>query len=98
MRSTPPPAIDPFMVMTREASSGNPTAVVSVAPVFTVRSRHEAVATPDVDGALRVPAGMIASVPAFGTPADQFPAADQLELTAPVQVVWPCAIPECASS
>ena len=60
-----------------------------VAPGFTVKAKHAAVATPDVDGAFGVPAAMTAFTAELGTPALQLPAADQFELTLPVQVVWP---------
>ena len=55
--------MEPFTPRTPSALSWKPGAIVSVAPAFTVRSRHAAFATPDVDGLFGVPEAMIASTP-----------------------------------
>jgi hypothetical protein len=86
-RISPPPAIEPLTDTFRLTSSWKLGAIVRVAPTLTVRSRHAALKTPDVDGLFGVPAGMTASTPLLGTPALQFPDAFQLELPEPFQVV-----------
>jgi hypothetical protein len=90
--------IAPFIVTDRKTSSWKPGAIVNTAPVFTVRSRHSALATPDVEGAFGIPAAMMTSVDDEGAPALQLPPVLQLELTTPVQVVWPAAADETSAN
>ena len=66
-------------------ADAQPAATVIVAPAWTVKSRHAAVAF-KVDGALGVPAGMMTSVDARGGPGVQLAGLLQSLLTVPFQV------------